>query len=55
MVLPSGKALRHSTREELLECGGWMIWVAEELRPGQTPDEAGISEARAREIYAKGL
>ena len=55
LTLPSGKTLRHSTREELLECGGWMIWIAEELHPGQTPDEAGISEARAQEIYAKGL
>jgi hypothetical protein len=47
--------VRHSTREELHEAGGWMIWMADELRPGQTPEEAGITEARAREIFAKGL
>jgi hypothetical protein len=42
-------------QEELTECGGWLIWVGDELQPGQTPREAGISEARLPELYAASV
>jgi hypothetical protein len=51
MTLPTGKALRHSTREELTELGGWAARVAEKLAPSQTVAEAGLSEAQLRELY----
>jgi hypothetical protein len=47
--------VRHSTHEELMESGGWRQRLAAELQPGQTPDEAGITETRARELFAAGL
>jgi len=53
MELPTGKQLRASTREELLECGGWMQRVAERLKPNQTVGQAGISEQQLRELYTE--
>jgi hypothetical protein len=51
MVLPSGKALRHSTREELLELGGWAARVGAQLAPQQTVAQAGLSEEQLRALY----
>jgi hypothetical protein len=51
MMLPSGKTLRHSSREELLELGGWAARVAGKLKPDQTVEQAGISEDQLHELY----
>lgn len=51
MLLPNGKPLRAATREELVECGGWLQKVAEKLKPNQTVGQAGISEQKLRELY----
>jgi hypothetical protein len=51
MILPTGKLLRHSTREELLGMGGWAQRLAERLQPQQTVEQAGLSEARIRRLY----
>lgn len=54
MVLPTGKTVRESTREELAELGGWTQRVAEHMRPGQTVGEAGLSEDQLRALYDEG-
>jgi hypothetical protein len=51
MTLPSGKPLRLATREELLEAGGWMQRVAARLEPGQTVEEANLTENELRALY----
>jgi hypothetical protein len=51
MILPNGKQLRHSIREELVEFGGWMQRVAAKLLPHQSVAEAGISEDELRALY----
>lgn len=51
MILPTGKQLRDSTREELIACGGWLVRVAERLDPDQTVGEAGLSEDDIAEAY----
>jgi hypothetical protein len=51
MMLPSGKTLRESTREEIAACGSGLARIAAELRPGQTVAEAGLTEDRRRELY----
>jgi hypothetical protein len=51
MILPNGKELRLATREELLKVGGWMRRVADRLQPGQTVEEAGLSEQQLHEFY----
>jgi hypothetical protein len=52
MILPTGKPVRSSSREELIDLGGWVSRVAERLQPNQTIEEAGITEAQLRELYA---
>jgi len=54
MILPSGKPLRESTREELVDLGGWAQRVAEEMQPGQTVADAGMTEERLRDLYGQG-
>jgi hypothetical protein len=51
MTLPSGKWLRDSTREELLELGGWTARVAKKLRPHQTVAQAGLTEEQLQALY----
>lgn len=57
MMLPHGKTVAQSTREELLEIGtdlhGFTQRVAERLAPGQTVDEAGLSEEDLKVLYAE--
>lgn len=53
MILPSGKPLRDSTREELLIVGGWAVRIADQLQPNQTVAEAGLSERQLRTLYGK--
>lgn len=51
MMLPNGKPLRNSTREELVELGGWAGKIAEKLQPNETVEQAGLSESQLRELY----
>jgi hypothetical protein len=51
MVLPSGRTLAASTREELLYAGGWLVDVAGRLAPMQTVAEAGLTEDDLRSLY----
>lgn len=54
MTMPSGKQLRHSTREELTDLGGWAVSVAERLGPNQTVEAAGLTEAELQKMYEAG-
>lgn len=54
MLMPTGKLLRDSTREELIAYDGWMIRVVERMKPNQTVWEAGLSEMQLRELYENG-
>ena len=51
MIMPTGKTLRDSTREELLAMSDWTAAVATKLQPGQTVGEAGLTEDQLHELY----
>lgn len=51
MILPTGKTLRDSSREELIALGGWAAKVADNLHEGQTVGDAGLSEEILRSLY----
>lgn len=53
MVLPNGKTLSETTREELIALGGWTEKVAQQLKPKQTVAQAGLTEAQLRALYGK--
>lgn len=52
LMMPTGKALRASNREELQATGGWAMRVADRLQPGQTVAEAGLTEEDLRTLYS---
>lgn len=51
LMLPTGKTVRDSTREELQHVGGWAHRVAERLRPNQTVAQANLTEAELWRLY----
>ncbi len=51
MIMPNGKMLLESVKEELEVCGGWFGQVAGKLKPGQTVAEANLSEDALKELY----
>lgn len=53
MIMPTGKTLAASRREELLAMGGWTQRVAAQMQPGQTVADAGLTEKALRQLYEK--
>jgi hypothetical protein len=53
MVMPNGKMLLESVKEELEICGGWLGQIAAKLKPGQTVAEANLSEEVLKNLYEK--
>jgi hypothetical protein len=53
MIMPTGKTLAASSREELLAMGGWTQRVAAQMQPGQTVAAAGLTEKALRQLYEK--
>jgi len=51
MIMPSGKPLSNSSREELLISSSWTMRIAERLRPGQTVADAGLTEEELQRLY----
>ena len=50
LMMPNGKKLRHCTREEIGEDADWKLRMRDRLQPGQTPDEAGMTEEEVRDL-----
>jgi hypothetical protein len=50
MMMPTGKLLRYTTREELVDLDGWAQRLVERLQPGQTV-EAAFTEDDLRGLY----
>jgi hypothetical protein len=51
MIMPSGKFLADSTREELAPLSGWVERIVDRLQPGQTVAQAGLTERDLRSLY----
>jgi hypothetical protein len=50
MIMPNGKQLGDCTREELIDFGTGYVRVGEQLQPGQTPRQAGLTEEAVRDL-----
>lgn len=50
LIMPNGKKLRHCTREEISEDADWKIRLRDRLQPGQTPEDAGMTEEEALDL-----
>jgi hypothetical protein len=53
LLMPNGKTLGASTREELAALGGWAMRIADRLQPGQTVEQAGLTEDDLRKLYSE--
>lgn len=52
-IMPTGKMLRDSTKEELQSIGGWALAVANKLKPGQTVAGARLTAAQISALYPR--
>jgi hypothetical protein len=50
LMMPNGKPLRDNTREDFDDAIEWQKRIRDRLQPGQTPDEAGLTEEDVRDL-----